>query len=70
MPNDINQTISRARSNIDIAFELRPSEKLIIALFLLLIISILVVSGWSAALVMLGYEEGGGPTGAVVNLLS
>ncbi len=70
MSNNINQTTSRARSNNDIPLELRPGEKLIITLFLLLIISILVVSGWSAALVMLGYEEGGGPIGAVVNMLS
>lgn len=70
MLNGINHTTSRHRSNDDNALELRPLEKLVMTLFLLLIISILVVSGWSAALVVLGYEEGGGPIGAVVSLLS
>lgn len=70
MKNDMNHSISKKHPSNELAMEFRATEKFIMALFLLLIISILVVSGWSAALVMLGYEEGGGPIGAVFNLLS
>ncbi|MEJ2058599.1 MAG: hypothetical protein P8X39_12260 [Desulfofustis sp.] len=70
MAPNANHSTYRVRSNKEIALQLRPTEKLILALFLLLLITILVVSGWSAALVLLGYEGGGGPIGAVADLLS
>lgn len=54
----------------DIVSELQGFEKLIIALFVLLILSILIISGWSAALLALGLEDGGGPIGAMVSFLS
>jgi len=70
MKNDMNQSITNKHHGSELTMEFRATEKLILAFFLLLIVSILVVSGWSAALVMLGYEEGGGPIGAVFSLLS
>ena len=70
MKPEFIQTDSLTRPGGELVIKLRTIEKFFMALFLLLIVTILVVSGWSAALVMLGYEDGGGPIGAVVNLLS
>ena len=70
MKPEFIQTDSHTRPGGELVIKLRTIEKFFMALFLLLIVTILVVSGWSAALVMLGYEDGGGPIGAVVNLLS